>query len=88
MFKRFRILKIGNMYYPQWRYFFTWFYFYRELVGYDCYSCVVFDNEYNALEYINKVEYKIINVNKGGQSNTSFSLFSTGNIIQQNNKED
>lgn len=67
--KKFRILKRANIYYPQWRYFFTWYFFYESLVGYDNKSYVVFDNEEKALEFINKVEYETIEVNKKGSIN-------------------
>lgn len=86
--KKFRILRRGILFYPQWRYFFTWYFFYESLVGYELRSCVVFDSEEKALEYINKVEYETIKVNKKSQSNNCFSLFSTGNITQQNNNKD
>lgn len=86
--KKFRILKRANIYYPQWRYFFTWYFFYESLIGYETYSCIVFDSEEKALEFINKVEYETIKVNKKNQSNSCFSLFSTGNITQQNNREE
>lgn len=83
--KKIRILRRGKHYYPQWRYFFTWHFFYESLIGYETYCHVVFDSEEKALEYINKVEFETIAVDKIKQSNSSFSLFSTGNIVQQNN---
>ncbi|MCR8709840.1 hypothetical protein [Aliarcobacter butzleri] len=83
--KKFRILRRGKLYYPQWRYFFTWYGFYNELIGYETICHIVFDSEEKALEFINKVEYETININKTKQSNSNFSLFSFGNTTQQNN---
>ena len=86
--KKFRILRRGKLFYPQWRYFFTWYCFYNELVGFETYSHVVFNTEKEALDYINTVEYQTIKIDKKGQSNSCFSLFSTGDITQQNNRGD
>lgn len=56
------------------------------MIGYETYCHIVFDSEEKALDYISKVEFETIKVNKTNQSNSCFSLFSTGNITQQNNK--
>lgn len=84
--KKFRILRRGGWYYPQWRYFFTWYFFYTKDIAYNTYENRVFDSEQEALVYIACVECETIIVNKKSQSNSCFSLFSTGNITQQNNK--
>lgn len=84
--KKLRILRRGGWYYPQWRYFFTWYSFYKESMGYQSYTIMAFESEQEALDYINKVEIQTINISKKSQSNSCFSLFSTGNITQQNNK--
>ena len=83
--KKFRILRRGILFYPQWRYFFTWYFFYKKDIAYNTYENIVFDSEQEALVYIACVECETITVDKKKQSNSCFSLFSTGNITQQNN---
>ena len=54
--KKYRIAKAGSLYYPQWRWRFSWYSFYKELDGYDHMSVVVFDSKDKAINYLEKNE--------------------------------
>lgn len=58
--KKYRILQAGDMFYPQWRYIFGWFSFYKELVGYDLYNIVVFKSKVHAQDYLDCSAIKAI----------------------------
>lgn len=84
--KNFRTREIGGAFYPQWRFtFFRWRYF-KKMVAYDAYETIEFKTLKEAEDFLS-FQTETIHIPKK-QSNSNFSLFSYGNITQQNNKEE
>ena len=84
--KQFRIKENGGYFIPQWRFsFWTWKYF-RKYDSFGTYEIVDFQTLQESEDFLSmKIEVLHYPIK---QSNSNFSIFSKGNIVQQNIKNE